>query len=67
MKGLMRVFSSGLSIWRGWRRAGLLRVNVGDCAGSHSVGRVEKRLIDTVKVCLRKMFGCQASKENGTG
>ena len=25
MKGLMRVFSGGLAIWRGWRRKGLLR------------------------------------------
>ena len=25
MKGLMRVFSSDLAMWRGWRRTGLLR------------------------------------------
>ena len=30
------------------------RVYVGDCAGSHSVGRPRKRWIDTVKVCSRK-------------
>ena len=24
-KGLMRVFSGGLAMWRGWRRTGLLR------------------------------------------
>ena len=30
------------------------RVNVGECAGSLSVGRPWKRWIDTVKECLRK-------------
>ena len=30
------------------------RVNVGECAGSHSVGRLQKRWIDTVKDCLKK-------------
>ena len=30
------------------------RVYVGECAGSHSVGRPRKRWIDTVKDCLRK-------------
>ena len=30
------------------------RVYVGDCAGSCSVGRLQKRWIDTVKECLRK-------------
>ena len=30
------------------------RVYVGECAGSHSVGRPRKRWIDTVKECLRK-------------
>ena len=29
------------------------RVYVGECAGSHSVGRLWKRLIDIVKECLR--------------
>ena len=43
------------------------RINVGECADSCSVGRVRKRLIDTVKDCLRKRFGFQASKENGAG
>ena len=27
---------------------------VGGCAGSHSVGRLQKRWTDTVKECLRK-------------
>ena len=40
-------------------------VYVGECAGSLSVGRPRKRWIDIVKECLRKRFGCQASKENG--
>ena len=30
------------------------RVYVGECAGTHSVGRLPKRWIDTVKDCLRK-------------
>ena len=30
------------------------RVYVGECAGSHSVGRAWKRWIDTVKDCLKK-------------
>ena len=30
------------------------RFFVGECAGSHSVGRPLKRWIDTVKDCLRK-------------
>ena len=30
------------------------RVYVGECAGSHSVGRPEKRWIGTVKECLKK-------------
>ena len=29
------------------------RLYVGDCAGSHLVGRPRKRFIDTVKDCLR--------------
>ena len=30
------------------------KVYVGECAGSHSMGRPQKRWIDTVKECLRK-------------
>ena len=30
------------------------RVYVGECAGNHSVGRPQKRWIDTMKKCLRK-------------
>ena len=41
------------------------RVYVDESAGSHSVGRLWKRWIDIVKNCLKKRFGCQASKENG--
>ena len=44
------------------------RVHVGECADSHSVFRLQKRWVDTMKDCLRKKrFGCQASKENGAG
>ena len=31
-----------------------MRVYVGECAGSHSVGRSRKRRIDTAKDCLKK-------------
>ena len=41
-------------MWRGQRIIGLLRVYVGGCAGSCSVGRPQKRWNDTVKGCLRK-------------
>ena len=30
------------------------RVNIGECGGSHSVGRLWKRWIYTLKECLRK-------------
>ena len=41
------------------------RVDVGECSGSHSVGRPQKRWIDTVKNCLKKpRFGC---REDGRG
>ena len=41
------------------------RVYVGECAGICSLGRPWKRLIGTVKECLRKKkFEHQASKEN---
>ena len=30
------------------------RVYIGECAGSHSVDRLLKRWIDTVKECLKK-------------
>ena len=33
---------------------GLLRVYIGECADSHSVGRLLERWVDTVKDCLRK-------------
>ena len=31
-----------------------MRVYVGECAGSHIVGRLWKRWIDTMKDCLKK-------------
>ena len=30
------------------------KVYVGECAGSHSVGRLRKRWIETMKECLKK-------------
>ena len=38
------------------------RLYVGEYAGSQSVGRLQKRGIDTMKDCKKKRFGCQASK-----
>ena len=42
------------------------RVYGGECADSHSVGGPRNRWINTVKD-KEKRFGCQASKEDGTG
>ena len=63
----MKACSCGSAMWSGWRLIGLPRVNEGECAGSHSVDRLWKRWIDTVKVFQEKRFGCHASKENGAG
>ena len=41
-----------------------LREYVGECAGSHSIGRLWKRWIDITKDFERKRFGYQARKEN---
>ena len=54
MKGLMKACSGGSAMWRGWRGIVLPRAYVGVCAGSHSVGRLQKRWIDTVKEHLKK-------------
>ena len=45
------------------------RVYVREYDGSRLVGRPRpwKRWIDTMKECLKKRFGCQASKENSAG
>ena len=43
------------------------RVYIGECVGSRSVGKPQKRCIDTMKECLKKRFGYQATKENGVG
>ena len=69
MKGLMKACSGGLAMWRRWRVDRIAkRVYAGECAGSHSVVKLQKRWIDTMKKCLRKKkFGCQARKENGAG
>ena len=43
------------------------RVYVGVCAGSHSVGRPQKRWTDTVKDYLKKRgLDVRQAKENGT-
>ena len=54
MKGLMKVSYDGSAIWRGWRRIRLPKEYVGKCAGSCSIGKPQKRWIDTEKECLRK-------------
>ena len=53
MKGLIKASYSGSVMWRGWRGIGL-RVYVGECAGSFSVGRPQKRWTDTMKEFLKK-------------
>ena len=45
MKVLTKVSYSGSCMWR---------VYVRECAGSRSVGRPQKRWIDTMKECLKK-------------
>ena len=54
MKGLRKVFSSSLAMWREWRTIGLQKEYVGECAGISLVGRPQKRWTDTVKDCSRK-------------
>ena len=66
-KGLMKVCSEGLAMWRRWRVIGLPRVYAGECVGSRSVDRRWKRWTDTMRMFKEKRFGCQARKENGTG
>ena len=49
------VFSDGSAMWIEWRMAGLLRGSTHEeCAGSHSVGRPQKRWIDSVNDGLKK-------------
>ena len=44
MKGLMKMFSGGLAMWREGRMIGLLRGSyVGESTGSRSVGEAQKR------------------------
>ena len=46
------MLSDGSAMWREWRienERNAKRVYVGECAGSRSVGRPQKRWIDTVK------------------
>ena len=49
MKGLMKVFSDGLAIWRESRMTESLRGSMWECASSHSLGRPQKKLVDTMK------------------
>ena len=58
-KGLDERIDEGMLWWFGHvermeRDRIAKRVYVGECAGSHSVGRAWKRWIDTVKECLKK-------------
>ena len=41
------------------------RVYVGECAGSRSVGRSQKRWTDREGLFKEKRFGCQVTKDNG--
>ena len=58
-KGLDEMIDEGILRWFGHvermeRDRIAKRVYVGECAGSHSVGRLWKRWIDTMKECLKK-------------
>ena len=53
MKRLMKVFSE-VHVERMENDRIAKRVYVGECGGSRSVGRLQKRWIDTVKECLKK-------------
>ena len=64
MKGLMKVCSGGLAMWRGWRGIGFPTEYVVGCAGSRSVGRPWKRWIEYCEgVFKEERFVCQVSKE----
>ena len=54
MKGLMKVCSGDSPMWRGWRGIGSPREYEGECTGSRSAGRLQKRWLDTMKECLKK-------------
>ena len=54
MSKLIKAFSGGLAMWKEWRMIGLPKEYVGEIAGSLSVGRPQKRWIDTMKECLKK-------------
>ena len=71
-KGLDERIDEGMLWWfiyveRMERNRIAKRIYVGECAGHRSVGRPWKGWIDTVKMFKEKRFGCQASKENGSG
>ena len=70
MKGVNKIIYEGVLRWFGHvermeNNRIAKRVYVGESAGSRSVSRPWKRLINTEKDCL-KMFGCRVSKENST-
>ena len=52
MKGLMKMWFGHVESMERDRIA--KRVYVGECAGSHSMGRPRRRWIDTVKDCLKE-------------
>ena len=61
----MMVFSNCLTMYSEWSGRIAKRIYIGGVDGSPSVGRPQKRWIDTVKDYLKKRFRCQASKLNG--
>ena len=56
MKGLDERIDEGMLQWFGYVERDRIakRGYVGECAGNHSVGRLRKRWIDTVKECSKK-------------
>ena len=61
MKGLM-VFYGGSTMFREWRRMGLLRGYVEISSGSRSVGRPRKMRINTVKDIFKKRLDARQQR-----
>ena len=60
---MKKLFSDGSAMWIEWRMIGLLSVYVGQCGGSRSLGRPQKKWIDTVNVCLKKKVWVSGKQE----
>ena len=54
MKGLMKTFSGGSAMWRGWRGIGLPKESTKECVFVIVQWVGHGRWIGTVKECLKK-------------